>query len=242
MKIGYYIALLWLLAACNPDGAGCFEPAGDTQMTVLTLPTFEAVDVTSNIAVLLVPGQVQQVSIATGSNLQAGIMAEVRNGTLYLDNLNRCNWTRKYEDPLVTIVTPDLQRLVVRGSGQVSSSDTLTLDRLKLEVTEGVGDVYLTLKVGELEVVSNGLSNIYLSGQTERLQVGFYNNDGIFFGEQLRALSCRVDHRGSNALHIQVADSLYGGIYSLGNVYVHGPRPAAIEVTESSKGRLVFVE
>ncbi len=229
------------MLACNPDGAGCFKASGPLETATFSVAGFSAIDVSSNIAVNITSGTVQEVSVTTGSNLLAGIRVEVVDGVLYLDNLNTCNWTRKYVDPVVDVTAPRLERVTLRGSGNILSTDTLVYDQLKLEALESSGDFYLTVKLNGLNLVTNGLTNFYIEGTVNQLDLWFYWNDGIFFGEGLQAGLGKIAHYGSNTLHVNVSDSIYGGIYSFGDVVMHRQIPAALNVVEESRGQLLFV-
>ena len=240
MRTIIIIALFGVLFACNPDGAGCFKASGPLTTENLAVADFTAIDISGNIEVRIAPGAVQQVKITTGSNLQAGIRVEVEEGVLYLDNLNTCNWTRNYINPVVEVTVPLLERLTLRGSGNVVSTDTLVYERLKLENLEGSGDFYLDVKLDDLNIVANSLANFYIAGTAQQLSLWFYWNDGIYFGENLQAVNCQITHYGSNTFHVNVLDSIYGGIYSFGNVIMHRQIPRITNVSEDGEGQLLF--
>ena len=96
MRVLFYISIFLVFAGCNPDGVGCFKSSGDLETISADLPEFNAIDVSGNIEVHLSNQPIQEVMLTTGSNLISGIRIEVVDGVLYLDNLNTCNWTRKY--------------------------------------------------------------------------------------------------------------------------------------------------
>jgi len=98
----------------------------------------------------------------------------------------------------------------------------------------------LSLNVRKLRIVSNDISNFYISGEADHVDVNFYFTDGIFYGQGLRARNASVYHRGSNSIHLNVTDSISGEIGSLGNVFIYQQMPMAVDLIESSSGRLIF--
>ena len=101
------------------------------------------------------------------------------------------------------------------------------------------GDFRLQLNSEQITIVNNNLSDYFLSGQVENLQIGFYNGDGRFDGEQLIAQHINVYHRGSNKMIVNPQQSLTGTLYSTGDLIAKN-HPAEVEVEELYTGRLIF--
>jgi hypothetical protein len=229
-----------LFAGCNPDGAGCFKPSGDLESINVSLPDYTSIDIRTNIDLHLFNSASTSAKLITGANLMPGIRMEVVNGVLYLENLNTCNWTRKYVNPIVEISNPDLISIIQRGFGKTVSLDTLRYDQLKLESSEGSGEFNLKVNIKNLSIVSNETANYYISGRVEKLSVGYYYADGIFYGEDLIAQDCSITHWGSNTIHLIVVNSINGSIFSFGNVILHEQMPLSLDVEETNSGKLLF--
>ena len=241
MKRLSYIGFFVILAGCNPDGIGCFKSSGPIETIAVDVPDFTSIEINSNIEVHLSSGATKSVMIIAGSNLIPGIRTEVIDGVLYLDNLNTCNWTREYVNPVVQISAPVLTKISQHGFGKISSIGTLVYDELTLENKGGAGDFILDVNTRSLHVVSNEVANFYLRGRTTELRVVFAYHDEIFFGEDLMVDNCVITHYGSNSIHLNVSGSLKGAIYSYGDVIMHRQMPQTIEVTESENGKLIYV-
>jgi hypothetical protein len=241
MKNLSYIAFLILLAGCNPDGIGCFKPSGSVETIAIDVADFTGIDVSGNIEVHLSSDSSKQVLLTAGGNIIPGIRMEVVDGVLFLDNLNTCNWSREYVNPVVEISHPAITKIAQHGFGKISSIGTLVYDELILENTDGAGDFILNVETRNLRVGSNEVANFYISGRSENLFIGFYYADEIFFGEDLMVDNCVITHYGSNSMHLNVTQSLTGSIYSYGDVIMHRQMPQTIEVAESENGKLIFV-
>ena len=241
MRVLFYISIFLMFAGCNPDGVGCFKSSGDLETISADLPEFNAIDVSGNIEVHLSSQPIQEVMLTTGSNLISGIRMEVVDGVLYLDNLNTCNWTRKYVNPVLEISNPGLKKITQRGSGEIISTETLNYDELTIENTGGSGDFILEVIIESLYVVSNEVANFYLTGSATELRVVFAYHDEILYGEGLKVINCVFTHYGSNSMHLNVSGSLKGSINSFGNVIMHDQLPQTVDVDELADGKLIYV-
>lgn len=230
-----------MFAGCNHDGVGCFKSSGQIETIPIVVADFTEIDISGNIELHISNKPSKELVLTTGSNLIPGIRMEVVDGVLFLDNLNTCNWTRKYINPVVEISNPELTKIVQHGFGKIRSTETLTHDQLVLENKDGAGDFILDVNVKILSVQSNEVANFYITGSADLLNVGFYYADEIFFGEDLKAINCYINHHGSNSMHLNVSGSLKGAIHSFGDVIMHNQLPSIIEVEENADGKLIFI-
>jgi len=235
-----YIAIFFTIAGCNPDGIGCFKSSGSRETIGVNVQDFTAIDVTNNIEVHLSAGTTKSVQLTAGSNIIPGIQIEVIDGILYLGNLNTCNWTRNYDNPVVEISNPALTKIIQRGHGGVLSNETLTYENLEIDNNHGTGIITLDVNIKNLIIVSNEVTNFYITGRVDQLKLGYLYCDGIFFGEDLRVIDCEVTHIGSNSIHLDVSGSLKGDILGLGDVIVHHQMPKTVDVNISGGGNLIF--
>jgi len=242
MRKTLFISLLAVIVSCNPDGIGCFEPSGNLETSTINVQDYTRIDISGNIDLKVSSQPGTEVTLTAGSNVAKGIRIEVVEGVLYLDNLNRCNWSRKYINPVVEVSTDLLTRIHSRGHGLIESSSTLNYDRLELVNEGGSADFRMDLNVRELKIISNAISNYHISGVAEFVDVDFFFTDGIFYGQELITRNASIYHRGSNSIHLNVSDSISGEIGSLGNVFVYQQMPMVVDVLESSSGKLIFNE
>ena len=240
MKYLGIILIFFALSGCNPDGVGCFKSTGSIETVTVSVTNFTAIDVSNNIEVHISNRPLQEVKLTAGSNLIPGIRMEVIDGVLFLENLNTCNWSREYINPIVEISIPALTNIVQQGFGKIISTETLTYDSLMIENRGGAGDFRIDVDMRSLVITSNEVANFYITGVVAQLRVGFYYSDEIFFGEGLKATDCDVTHYGSNSIHLDVSGSLSGTINSFGDVIMHHQLPQNIDVQEGSNGKLIF--
>ena len=228
-----------VLSGCNQDGAGCFDKAGKNHTVSVDVPAFITIDVSSNIDIQLLGQGADLVELTTGENLIAGISFEVQDGILKIDNHNKCFWSNGYTHPLVKIRNADLEKIIQHGYGKVFSTDTLTTNKLTLQVEDASGGIDLRLQAGTIQVVSNNMGSITLTGTADRLNAGHYWSDGILYARDLQVTDCYINHHGSNRMEINVLNNLSGKISSLGNVYLFNQRPATESVEISGEGEII---
>ena len=233
------ILIIGLLQGCNPDGIGCFKPAGDEITTSIGIDAFTEIDISNNIDVILMESNSSILSVTAGENELTGIKTEVVDGILYIANLNSCNWSRRYKNPVVELPFSDLSRITLRGSGIITNKDTLSMDRLVLSSIQGSGEFDLTVEIENLGISTNEITNFNISGSATNLSVGFYYGDGILYGSKLKTQNCTITHIGSNTMHLNVSGALTGTIDSFGDVLLYDQAPASIDVEFNSRGQII---
>lgn len=234
----FMVIIFSILLSCNKNGAGCFDKAGNIKTVTIDLPAFTTIDVATNVDVEILGKGSDLIELIAGENLVAGISFKVADDILKIENLNTCFFARGYTSPLIKIRSLNLSRIVQHGYGRIFSKDTLKFDQLTIQVEDASGEVDLIIDAKKIDVVTNNIGPIILNGKTESLNVGQYWSDGIFYGKDLQAQNCQVNHNGSNRININVINNLTGSVNSIGNVYLYGQKPASINVELTNSGEI----
>ena len=188
---------------------------------------FQKVSINGRMNVSLQADSSNFIEIQYGDNIIKGIASRVENGTLYLDEVNRCDWIRK-QDPLpeVSIHYAELNHLYSKCAGSVRFSSPYLGDTLNVEVEDAAGDL-------ELDLLCNALNLIVHTGATERRVTGttaytYIYNSGYapIHAEALISTSASVHNNASGDTYIHAEDILYYQIYHVGNVLLQGPAEA----------------
>ena len=101
------------------------------------------------------------------------------------------------------------------------------------------GDFYLDIDVQNLTVVTNNLSNFYLSGQAENANLEWFSGDGQLFATALEIQNAQIFHRGTHNWQIDVKQNIAGSILGYGDVILESV-PVSIDVQETWEGRLII--
>ena len=209
--------------------------------------TFNKIIVNKGIALVITQGPEYHVQVQTGENLINDVEVTVENDLLILEDNTVCNWVRDYGQTVVYVTAPNLTDIYSKTELQIVSKGVLTYNSLRVVSMDsedgydgaGTGDFYLLINNENLFVENNNVSQFHIAGQTQNLNVRFYESGGVFYGQELRAETVDFYHRGSNDLYLNPMQSITGNLYNIGNV-ISVNRPPVVNVTEHYQGRLIF--
>ncbi|WP_203294177.1 head GIN domain-containing protein [Luteirhabdus pelagi] len=246
-KLAYIFILITVLGCDSEKGLNCFQAAGDIIQEEVTVSEFDKIIVWERAQLIIQQGETQKVIIETGENLLNDVEVSVDEGTLNIYNNNGCNLVRDYGITKVYVTSPNIT--VIRNSSglTVESIGTLSYENLTLlsedqENEDGYhidGNFRLQLAVDRLDVISNGLSNFYLSGTALNASIGLYAGDSRVEAAELSIDNLYVFHRSTNQMIVNPQNQLSGKIVSIGDV-ISVNEPPIIEVEELYTGRLIF--
>lgn len=238
-----------ILLACNGENVpDCFQNAGNIVQQEFSLEAFEKITVFERIELVVKEETDQKVIVETGEYLMNEIKVYVEDGRLIIMNDNGCNLSRDYGITKVFVGSPNLTEIRNSSGLTVSSNGVLNYDSLILisedfGVEDGLyhtdGDFDLQVNSNFISIVTNDISNIFMSGTVESLNIRFFSGDGRFEGADLVAQNVDVFHRGSNDMIINPQQSLTGEIRSTGDV-ISINQPPVVNVEEFYTGQLIF--
>ena len=222
------------IISCNKGGM-CFSNSGNVIMQERPVMPFDSIDLGDNVNLVLTQDTVARITVEAGNRIVSGITTEIHNRQLYIRNLNTCKWLRSYDKPLnVHVSVSRLWKIYYNSSGNITSTNTLTGDSVKVEIWGGCGSVDLALKYTRGWFVMNmGTADYNLHGVCAI--ANFYMNDmGFIQAKHLATRYCSETNRGSNDCYVNVSVSLYAVIENIGSVYYTGnPASVAGKITGS---------
>lgn len=213
--------------ACSKAGK-CFSNSGSVIQEARQVSPFDSIDLGDNVNLILTQDSVDRITVEAGSNIISGITTETVNRQLLIRNLNTCNWMRSYEKPLNVYVSfRRFWKLSYNGAGNVSCTNTMNMDSVKLEVFGGCGTIDLTLSSNKGWFVMNmGTADFQLHGRCDI--ASFYLNDmGLIQAKDIKTKYCSVNNSGTNNCYVNVSTVLYAVIQNIGSVYYTGD-PASV--------------
>ncbi len=244
------IILLFVLAflqlGCNSENANdCLQTSGTIIQEEFTVTPFSRILVNRDIEMIISVGTEYSVIVETGKNLLNDVEVNVIGDRLILTDNNTCNLVRPYGITKVFVTAPDLTEIRSSTQLDIRSQGTLTFANLHLQSEDAnenalnTGNFYLDIDNESLRLTFNNLSNAFITGETERLNIGFFSGNGRFEGENLMADEVDLFHRGSNDIIVHPLSRISGTIYSTGDVIALN-RPSTVDVEELYQGRLIF--
>lgn len=247
MKKLFYITSFFLIFACNSEDTGnCFQKTGTIIQQEIVVDSFDKILVNRDIELIIKDGINQKVIIETGSNLLNDVEAIVLDGKLVLNDNNSCNFVRDYGITKVYITSPNITEIRSSTQYDVSSDGVLKYPSLTIlsedfSAPESFtnGNFRLQIDNGSFNLVFNNLSNCFISGKTENLNIAFAAGTSRFEGRDLVAENIIIWNRSSNDMIVNPQQSISGLISGPGNV-ISVNTPPIVEVEEVYKGRLIF--
>ncbi|MCX6282025.1 MAG: DUF2807 domain-containing protein [Bacteroidetes bacterium] len=213
---------LTAMISCNKGGK-CFSNSGTIIMQERPVASFDSIDLGDNVNLILTQDSLERITVEAGSNIISGITTDIVNSQLIIRNINTCNWLRSYEKPLnVHVSTHRLWKLYYNAAGNVSTTNTLTGDSIKVEVWGGCGTIDLDLSfIKGWFVMNMGTADYNLHGRCDIAD--FYMNDmGLVQAKELVTRYCSVTNKGTNNCYVNVKVSLWAIIPNIGSVYYTG--------------------
>ena len=247
MKRLEYIFILFLIFACDSENANdCFQKIGSIIQKEITVDAFDKILVNRDIELIIKEGATQKVIIETGENLLNDVTAIVVDGKLTLTDNNTCNYVRDYRITKVYITSPNITEIRSSTQYDVRSEGVLTYPSITIlsedfnaPDTFTNGNFRLQIDNNAFRLVFNNLSNCFISGKTNSLNITFAAGTSRFEGRDLAAQNVTIWNRSSNDMIVNPQLSIKGKISGTGNVIAVN-KPAIIEVEEQYKGRLIF--
>ncbi len=247
MKKAIYILILLIVFACDSENAGdCFQKTGSIIQQEASIDTFDKILVNRDIELIIKEGATQKVIIETGKNLLNDIEVSVVDGKLILTDNNNCNYVRGYGITKVYITSPNITEIRsstqydVRSDGVLSYPNlTVLSENFSAPDTFTNGSFRLQIDNNSLRLFFNNLSNCFISGKTNSLNITFAAGTSRFEGRDLIAQNVQFWNRSSNDMIVNPQQEIKGKISGTGNVIAVN-KPPVIEVEEVYKGRLIF--
>ncbi|MEM7551455.1 MAG: DUF2807 domain-containing protein [Bacteroidota bacterium] len=216
-----YLTLITVLVfhsifiSCN----NCTEGVGQIESRLLTLDSFSVIELSLSTDVIIRQGESQEISVRGNPNILDRLNQNVSSDGTWSVNLGNGCFTDFILE--VEIIVPDINRVIVNGSGNLmltefSSSETLSIDIF------GSGDVRMNNGF-----IGAGL-NVNISGSGSVTATGNFNpinnlsivisGSGRFEGFPVRTNDCDISISGSGSSEVNVVDNLNVIISGSGSV------------------------
>jgi hypothetical protein len=226
------------LTSCQKENAfDCLKSTGRIITENRPLPPFRTIKVFDNLKVTIVADTVHFAEVKAGDNLQKNILTEVKNGELWLSNINKCNWVRSYHKPLeVRVHVKSLLNIFHDGDAAVNTENTLPADTLFLHLT-GAGDLDLEVNTRTIWLDMYEFGNLTLRGSSPNLD-GLVMSFGKLEAAELKCQTVSLEMGSEGYAKVQAEQKLSANISGNGNVYYLN-QPAEIYRTGNGKGKIL---
>lgn len=243
LKTGIVVMMLLLCGCQREQWDDCITSTGPTVEEERSVTAFHTIELDDRIDLELDPAIVGRVAVTGGRNLLGQVRTEVTDGVLRITNDNTCNWVRSFRRRIqVRAGSVGLERLVLRGTGNVACADTLVGDRFVVEQWGAQGTADLLLNVVDAEVgLHTGAGDVVLRGRCANEARLYSGIMGPIDAADLRAAHVSVNNSAVTDIRCWAVQSLNVRIGDAGDVYYRGD-PSVITTDLQGSGRLLRIE
>ncbi len=231
-----FFLLLTGMAGCQKPS--CLSDAGLASQTVRTAAPFSKIVLHDNINLVLKQDTVEKITVEGGKNLLPQIATTINQNTLTIENKASCNWLRRPGEKITVYASvKHLEQVDYNGSGNITSTNTLTSPRLFFYSYEGAGniDVALQAEVAGAYIHQEN-ADITLRGSSNQF-FSYTNARGTIDLKDLVVKNMVIEYGAVRHATINVTENLDVIIYHTGNLYYKGS--PQVKVQTHSTGQLL---
>jgi len=213
------IVLLFATTGCN-DYSNCEPGLGPIISTEITLDDFEGIsfDVAGNVHI--VQDTFQRVVVESYENIIAGLNTQVNDGVW---DIRFRNCFSSYDKFDVYISVPNLNRVILSGSGNINGEGTFMVEQFEAFIL-GSGNINLQAEASSMDLEISGSGNIFMAGIANDLSVTI-SGSGNILAQELESETCNVSIPGSGNCDVFVTEELDVFIGGSGSVRYKGDPP-----------------
>lgn len=229
------LSLILLFNRCSKSS--CFENSGPITSTVREVSPFHQIDLYDNLNLVLTQDTAESIRVEAGEHLQANISATIVNGVLSLKNTTDCNWLRSPSESITIYVSvKKLEAVNYRGSGNITSTNTIIADYIKFYSDKGAGHVNITLQAKRTDAAIEYESADFKFRGKSDICYAYVNARGSIDLEDFEVKTMYIGYASVRNTVLRVTDLLDATIYHTGHLYYKGSPVTA--TSYFSSGRL----
>lgn len=240
----FLILIIGLFSCKKAQERSCFKGKGDIVTTEVALDNdIDSLVLHDDIYYTLIPGKESKVVLTGGENLLPFIDFHSENGKLTVRNKNKCKFLRSLKNKIyASIYVDSITFIEYYGSRGLHNEDTLRSGELRLVITDGAGEVNLTLNNGYTSaVITYGVGNFILNGQAS---IGYLrcSKNSYCDTRNFKTLQKLIVNSNTQADMIVNANNthLTADIGQKGNIIYTGS-PTEKSVTYNGQGKLIHL-
>ena len=239
----------WLILFCVILFAGCqreqlddcITSAGPEREEIRTLEPFTTVDLSDRIDLVLEHRTSNTISVIAGRNLLDQVRTDVRDGVLYITDHNTCNWVRSFK-PRITVVVniAEVEKLLLRGTGNVTTADTLVRDHFSVEQFNAQGTTTLTVDVNTIEIgLHTGAGDVKLYGLCSEAADLYSGIMAPLDASEMSAPVVNINNSGVSDIRCWATERLSVQLRDVGDVYYRDVPLDLLETDITGSGELI---
>lgn len=226
MKYFIFILSAFLFYSCDN-----IQGSGHIQTEKRDVGRFDGVQASGSMDIEVTDGEPASVEIEADDNALRYIVTEVDNGLLdvyFKPNISFDNVHAK-----VYVKAPGLKRLFVKGSGNITSKNTIKSQSVNTEIS-GSGNLEADVDAPDVKAQISGSGNLSLHGRCKNFE-GNISGSGDLKCKKLLSENAAVSIYGSGTAHIYSSVHLKATTAGSGDIY-YGGNPSSPDITKAGSG------
>jgi len=217
----------------------CIKRTGEIITEKRILPYFNVLEVHNNALVFLIQDTLNFVMIEAGKNLTSNVETSVVEQKLIIKNNNKCNFVRSYKIEIkIYVHFKNIDELIYKGTGPISSLNSIRNDKFTFNCWDGVDSVKLNLEVPIVYVnIHTGVADLIISGHCEQL-FAYVKSSGACRMQHFKCKNVYANNISSSDQYFYVENKFEALVQYVGNTYYQG-NPKEIIQTLNNKGKLI---
>ncbi|MEL7220918.1 MAG: head GIN domain-containing protein [Bacteroidota bacterium] len=218
----------------DDDGLfGCIDADGPITTADLELDDFDGIALAMDAQIEITQGPEQLVTFEGKSDILDELDLDVDNGVW---TIRTVDCVRDVDDLTFFITVPDLDKIILSGSGDIVSTNTfVNAGDVELSIS-GSGEIDVAYEADDIEATISGSGKITIEGLADDLDLSI-SGSGDYRGFNLFTNSADISIAGSGDAEVQVADRLEVSIAGSGDVFYKGQ--PELDVTISGSGEVI---
>ncbi len=194
----------------------CVKGKGDLVEQTIDLDAFDSFSISSSADVELTKGK-QKVVVVGQSNIIDLLNKDIKNGNWEIDFKKSVCYSKNFT---VKITIPEIHKLSINGSGNVSSNSNFMGDELKLSIN-GSGDVQLDVDMKSTETTINGSGSVDIKGTCDSHEIVIAGSGDVDCMEMINK-ETKIKIMGSGDCKVNTSDNLDVSVMGSGDVFYKG--------------------
>jgi len=244
-KKQYFIALFILIStlfySCQKFENDCFKRAGELDSFETNLDDFYRIEIYNKLNVYVKQDTVNKVKVVGNKNLITSVSTNILDSILTLEEDNKCNFTRSYDNEInITVHTTNLKEIFSFGPVNIYSIDTLAFDRLLVRIYGRVARTELDVKCNHFFMEHwQSTGEAFIGGKTKFFHILNHGNTYIHAFD-LDSKYVQIEHRSTGDIELSASDKIAVDFFDIGNVYYKG-EPEIKATNNNSIGQIIKV-
>lgn len=197
-----------------------------------TVNQFNGVKSSGSIAVEVMNGQVQLVKVEADDNIMPYVITKVEDGILNVHLKHNMSYTDI--NAKVYVSAPLLSRLLVSGSGSITTATTLSSPELIELNVSGSGEMEASVDAPNVIAEVSGSGNLKLQGRTKDFDCSV-SGSGDIKSKKLLSENTNVSVGGSGNAEVFASVNLVAKVSGSGNINYSG-NPSSPLIEKSGSG------